>query len=258
MERILVLSPHPDDAPLSLGGWIHQRTQSGDQVTILTAMSADPALPLPSSPIIAELHARWAAGQQPSEARRAEDSAAARVVGAEIAFLSITDCIYRTESHGNALYQSEASLFSVPHPDDPALPVPATLRDLVSAADVLIAPLTVGGHVDHRIVQAWALELWHSGVVKDLRFFTDYPYAENVEALNSALERIALPLQPDVIALTEFDVRAKINAIACYHSQISTFWSSVNAMETTICSYLTGGGQHDPSETLWHPMRSTA
>ena len=49
-----------------------------------------------------------------------------------------------------------------------------------------------------------------------------------------ALQEFGLPLEPADVTLSERDIRAKIKAIACYESQISTFWTSLEAMEADV------------------------
>ncbi len=67
----LFLSPHPDDAVLSCGGLIHQLTQKGEPVTILTVMAGDPPDPLPDTPLVRELHQRRSSRQNPCTSTRA-------------------------------------------------------------------------------------------------------------------------------------------------------------------------------------------
>ena len=53
-------------------------------------------------------------------------------------------------------------------------------------------------------------------------------------ATELALQEFGLPLEPADVRLSEPDIRAKINAVACYESQISTFWTSLEAMEADV------------------------
>jgi LmbE family N-acetylglucosaminyl deacetylase len=216
------LSPHLDDAVLSCGGFIHHLTQQGQPVLILTLMAGDPPDPLPDTPIVNDLHSRWQAGYNPSATRRREDEAATAVLGASVQHLELGDCVYRMAG-GRALYPSEESLFGEVQPDDPAIDF---LRHTVLPGyQALYAPLGVGYHVDHQIVRDWARSL--AGV----KFYTEYPYHRDTIAIDRALAHFA-PAQPrpQRIALNDADVSAKIRAIACYESQISTFWADHTAM----------------------------
>ena len=197
----LFLSPHPDDAVLSCGGLIHQLTQKGEPVTILTVMAGDPPDPLPDTPLVRELHQRWKIGENPVAVRRQEDEAAARVLGARVEFLSIPDCIYRTAG-GVGLYPvGDDDLFGDIHPDDPAralllqTPMPHS-----SDAGRIYVPLGVGNHVDHQLVVAWALEKL-GGALDTVFFYEDYPQLKIDLPDSNLFRRMTVP-QP----LLDFDV----------------------------------------------------
>jgi len=248
----VVLSPHSDDAPLSLGGRIHQLTASGQEVLIVTTMCGDPRPPIPDTPLIHELHARWDVGEAASVVRRREDEAAARVLGARIAFLDIPDCIYRVDADGAALYQTGEAIFGPLHGADPARSgVPADLLDRIGQATDIYAPLAVGNHVDHQAVKQWSLSIAARLNGVRLWLYEDYPYSESAEAVDAALESTtgALSLLP--FQLSAQDMRAKMDAIACYTSQISTFWASLEDMEARITAYFTRGGTRPPHERCW-------
>jgi LmbE family N-acetylglucosaminyl deacetylase len=134
-------------------------------------------------------------------------------------------------------------------------------------------PLTAGHHVDHQIVRA-AGERWAtspSGRRLRVAYYEDYPYAESPEEVASALEgHPALRYRADrakghkaptaaakvgysvnVVELGEDAIRAKLEAIACYRSQLSTFFADDAEMEARVRSYAgtVGGGR--PAERVW-------
>jgi LmbE family N-acetylglucosaminyl deacetylase len=251
----LFLSPHPDDAPLSCGGLIHQLTAAGQEVVIVTTMGGDPPAAPPDTPLVRELHARWGLGAQPSVTRRAEDEAAGRVLGAQVIFLPLPDCIYRTDSAGAALYPTGDDLFDMVHPDDPAQDVERAdrwLRKLLRDTTDLYLPLAVGDHVDHQIVRDWGagfsiiyprLKLW---------FYEDYPYSADPLARDGATGGLPFTvLRRSVIGLSASDVRAKIESIQCYASQLSTFWPDWGAMAEQVTGFMTTGGTRPAREIYW-------
>src|SRR5574339_421507 len=119
----LFLSPHLDDAVLSCGGLIDQLVKRGERVLVRTFMAGDPPDPLPDTPVIRDLHARWAVGDNPVIARRREDREAVERLGAEAEYMDMRDCPYRLGKDGKALYPTNDDLFLDIHPDDPALQV---------------------------------------------------------------------------------------------------------------------------------------
>lgn len=248
----VVLSPHADDAPLSLGGRIHQLTASGHAVLIITSMCGDPRPPIPDTPLIRDLHARWGVGEAASAVRRSEDEAAARMLGARVAFLDIPDCIYRVDRNGGALYETVEAIFGPLKPADPVFDnLPNDLLDRVEQATDLYVPLGVGNHVDHQAVKQWGMSIASRLRGVHVWLYEDYPYSESVEAVDAALAATPGALSLRSFQLSAQDMRAKMDAIACYASQISTFWASLDAMKASITAYFTRGGSEPPHERCW-------
>lgn len=244
----LFLSPHLDDVALSCGGTVYSLAQAGAPVTMLTLMAADPPDPLPDTPIVRTLHTRWAVGEQPSAARRREDTRAAAILGARARYTGLRDCIYRAGPDGAPLYPNADTLWGQVHPADPA---PAALRALaLPPAQTIYAPLGIGAHVDHLIVRAWALALAGPGVT--LVFYTDYPYARSKAAQEQALAAFAPgALTPQTRPLTPAAVRARLAAIASYDSQIGSFWPDRAALERDLLRAMLEAGDGAPAERFW-------
>lgn len=228
----IFISPHFDDGVLSCGGTLNQLIAAGHTVTVMTMMGGLFAGVPPDTPILADLHQRWQAGSSPLLTRQLEDKRALRVIGASHLHIPLTDCVYRLVD-GLALYPSEASLFGDVHPDDYA---PAFLsRVAVPSADVVYVPLAVGHHVDHQIVRDWGLRLLkHKPDGLSIKFYAEYPYLNAERAIEAALSELEIPLAASHVVLGEPDIRAKVNAIAGYQSQISTFWKSPDVMEADV------------------------
>jgi len=256
------LSPHYDDAVLSCGGTIHQLTQSGQAAQILTVMGGESAW-IPDSPIIREVHARWQAGDNPVPARRQEDRLAADRLGAAAAHSSLPDCIYRAIERTNfPCYPTGEAIFGEIHPFDYA----ATSRSIVSAtllrdATGVYAPLGAGHHVDHQIVRNFAIAMKRENPSLALKFYEEYPYIRDIMAAQRALDILAaiapdLQLEREIVELREGDVQAKVKAIACYQTQISSFWPDLGAMEQDVRQTLTRTGDGLPAERYWRIVSS--
>jgi len=252
----IFLSPHPDDAPLSCGGLIHQLTAGGQPVLILTTMGGDPPIIVPDTPLVRELHARWGIGSRPSQVRRDEDAAAAAFLGADIQFLDLPDCIYRRGADGQALYPDGEALFSTyqagtDSAQDSRL-IEVALGDRLYKATHLYFPLAVGHHVDHQIARAWADSLKLVVNEAEIWFYEDYPYSQTP----GARAQVLASLPPESITrhdivLSPSDVHAKIESIRCYGSQLSTFWPDWDTMAAQVTAFLTAGGTRSPMETYW-------
>ncbi len=252
----IFFSPHPDDAPLSCGGLIHQLTAEGQRVLIVTIMGGDPPADIPDTPLVRELHARWGIGNRPSQVRREEDSAAAHILGADIQFFPFPDCIYRRGANGAALYPDGTALFAPYNAgtdwlQDASL-IEVFLDDTLYQAARLYFPLAVGNHVDHQLAHGWAEQLKSQVDGAEIWFYEDYPYSQTQGAREAVLS--SLPPQSVIrrdIVLSASDVHAKIESIRCYSSQLSTFWPDWDVMAAQVTAFLTAGGTRSPMETYW-------
>ncbi len=253
----LVLSPHFDDAVFSCGGTIHQLVAAGEKVDVRTVMAGTPPR-LPDTSFVHELHARWEEGSAPVQARLQEDDAALQRLGAGASrMVSWFDCVYRMTRAGAALYPDEASIFGEINPNDTIAQLLPTI--VLSVRDVpryIYAPLGVGHHVDHQIVRNWGITLKQYYPWVALKFYEEYPYTQDPQAVDNALSLLqqahpALNIKLETVSLTEADVQGKLDAIACYKSQISSFWPDLQQMESATRQLLVAAGNGTPGERYW-------
>lgn len=243
MREHTYLSPHLDDAVLSCGGRIAAQARAGERVRMVTVFAGDP--PGLLSPFARELHERWGLGNDSPAGRRAEDRAALALLGATPLHWELPDCIYRTAPDGAFLYPDLAALWGPQHPaDEPLAEALARRIAALPETNVLWVPLGAGGHVDHRLVRQAAEA---SG--RPLRYYEEYPYAEIPQAVETALGEG--PWEPLLTFLDEEALAAKVAAVACYRSQISTFWASVDEMAALVRAYALRVGQGRPAERAW-------
>jgi LmbE family N-acetylglucosaminyl deacetylase len=243
----IYLSPHLDDAVFSCGGMIHQQTQARERVIVITICAGGPPAG-PFSEFAQSLHERWQTPLEAVAVRRAEDLAALELLGAEGIHLSTPDCIYRVESSGQHLYASEESLFGDLHLSELNL-VRRTADQIARLARTfprprLYAPLGMGHHVDHQLTHQ-AVEL----AGRAYAYFEDYPYVERGQSDTRTV--LAAKLIPELVYLTPADIAAKVQAIAAYASQLSSFWEDEATMEAAIHDFADRVGEGRPAERLW-------
>jgi LmbE family N-acetylglucosaminyl deacetylase len=251
--RPLFLSPHLDDAALSCGGLLHQQVEQGLRPLVITCFAGVPdyrAL----SPFASEQHRRWGQALNPVRDRRSEDVAALGRLQVDHRHWAYLDCIYRRDPQtGEPLYASEESLFgTVAEVECPLADVLAMrVRQRYSPARVqLYAPLSVGDHVDHQLVQRAAHQL--SGMGYCVWYYEDYPYAENPEKLGLALRRLNSSLEPRVVSLSEQDLGAKAEAIRLYRSQVQVLFDGGLSVLSRVQTYsLSVGGGKAHNERYW-------
>jgi LmbE family N-acetylglucosaminyl deacetylase len=252
----LFLSPHLDDAVLSCGGQIHHLVAGGQPVAVCTLMAGEPPHDLPDTPILHDLHVRWGAAGDPVAVRRQEDLRALRRLGVIARHGTIPDCVYRvTCGKGGkrlALYPTEESLWGPVQINDSArlLLEAAPLPD--DRTSVLHVPLGAGGHVDHTLVRDWGRRLSRAHSHLTVLYYEEYPYNRDPSAIQVALADFAPhTLTPALHPLSEADLQAKIDAIAAYESQISTFWKDVQAMARAVRDDAGQVGSGQPAEREW-------
>jgi LmbE family N-acetylglucosaminyl deacetylase len=227
----IYLSPHFDDVALSCGGLVWEQVKSGERVSIWTICAAEPPSG-PVSPFARSLHARWDTDQGAVSTRREEDRLSSQRMGAATRYFSIPDAIYRRSPiDGSFMYTSDLDLFADLHPQDAELV--QNLRSEFSTAlpqdCELVCPLTLGGHVDHRLVRLAA-----EGLDRPLWYYADYPYA--VQTADDQ-DWIPVGMRSLIFPVSETGFLAWVEAVAAHASQISTFWSDLGQMRSAIQTY---------------------
>jgi LmbE family N-acetylglucosaminyl deacetylase len=233
--RWIYLSPHFDDAVLSCGGLIHGQACQGIQAEIWTVLAGDPP-PGPLSEFSQQTHVLWGItrGEDMVAMRRAEDTTAAGIVGADLVHFDLPDCIYRRSSKGDYLYPE--TVMTSPHPADRKLPIriATALRSELRQEDVLVCPLSLGGHVDHILVRRAADSLHRS-----LYYYADVPYVLNYP---QTLEPAIAALESQLYLVTEMDLDAWLQGVAAYRSQVDSLFKGAGTLEEALRSYWAGEG----------------
>ncbi len=246
----IILSPHLDDAIYSLGARLAQWARQGETVEVWTLCAGDPP-PGPLSPLAALLHQVWGlSADQVLPTRRAEDRAACRLLGLTPVHWDVPDAIYRRGPTGEPLYPDLAALNGSLHPADQAqIPTLAErLRRARPQGARLVAPLAIGGHVDHRLARAVA-----EAAGEVTAYYADFPYAardqgrEALQRLPHLGWRLWLAAPQDEASLEMW-----VQGIATYASQRSAFWASEEELAQEVAAFARAGGG-----ALWVPSQST-
>lgn len=241
------LSPHLDDVALSCGGLVKRLVGQGQQVVIITACTADWPADRPITPAIKKEHDQWHLGPWPYRARRLEDDAATHVLGATALHLNLPDAIYRFDAQDQPLYVRDF-IGVPPNPEDwkcQAIALAGKLGEIISDDDAPIyCPLAIGRHVDHTIVRQVTEVLFSKGRII---YYEDYPYADQPAARVVETQTLA-KARSTQIALTEIELKARIDAIACYESQVRVMFGSTAEMAERVRMY---ASEH-AIEQYWH------
>ncbi|MDQ2967711.1 MAG: PIG-L family deacetylase [Actinomycetota bacterium] len=191
--RIVVISPHPDDAVLSLGATIATATRAGHSVRVVTVFAGDEAATVEAGPWDSKSGFRSAA--EAARARALEDDEACRIVGAEPVRLPYLDKDYE-----RVLVEEE---------------ILRVIVDAVGESDVVLIPAFPLANEDH----AWLSTLLLAGLRVDARIalYAEQPYAAWAHEVPAAA-------QPDrewhAIKAPALAQAAKLRACRAYKSQI--------------------------------------
>ena len=234
-DHWIFLSTHFDDVALSCGGLVWDLANTGFQVEIWTVMAGYP--PKDNFSVFAqETHEVWGkSGKDAIDMRREEDQAACNILGAKPNYLDFPDVIYRRfEDSGKPVVNNDDELFNNPPESSLVQDIADDLTGKLPPEAVIVLPMGLGGHLDHRaVVQA-------GGKLPRVDFYyADYPYI--LKSYDSALlredhfEKVPRYLSPDAL-------KAWQEAVLCYRSQLSWFWRDDKEEQLALRNYLSGGG----------------
>ena len=252
--RWVYLSPHFDDIVLSCGGMVWEQVQAGHQVEVWTVCAGAPEPNEPISDFALSLHQRWGAGTEAVAARLEEDQAAVQRLGATTRYWDLPDCIYRrlpapsAEAEGPWLVNGEDDLWQPLDPrEEPVVErLTAWVTAMLAPADQLVSPLSLGNHVDHRLVRA-AAERASRRTGCTLWYYPDYPYVARTGV--ALLEKTGEGWKTVCREVSREALKVWQDAVASYVSQLSTFFKDRADLDASLETYWQSGG----GACLWHP-----
>ncbi|GKQ38791.1 PIG-L deacetylase family protein [Streptomyces sp. A012304] len=214
-EPPVIVSPHPDDAALALGGTVARCGGRFLDVFSVETWTKDPYY-----------------AERPATTRRLlldEETVAARVLRAGVELLGFVDAadrdlrrdrFFTDPAWSDGFAREEPELFDA---------VTERLAALLSGAGQVYAPLGVGGHVDHVACREAVLELVRGGRLGEARiaFYEDQPYAlfssaeETARKLGARLAEAGLgDLHPELLPVDDTAALTKCEALGAYRIQV--------------------------------------
>jgi LmbE family N-acetylglucosaminyl deacetylase len=247
---LIVVSPHLDDAVLSCGGRLAATAEAGGRARVVTLFAGDDPVD-PVNPLAIELRRIWEL--EPGKvmaARRAEDLEACRRLGVEADHRDLPEALYRTNADGSPLYPTLRSLYgSLSQEDGEATNRAEALIRELPPTDLLLAPLGVGGHVDHLLVRRAAEQ---SG--RQVAFYEEFPYAEwKWFAVSRALGR-KRDWRPESMPLPAALLERKREAILAYRSQVPAMFRAEGRLGKQLRRHARRAG----GERIWRPLAAPA
>jgi LmbE family N-acetylglucosaminyl deacetylase len=225
-SRLVVVSPHLDDAALSLGATIAYATRAGVPVTVLTVFAGDPGSGEPAG--VWDGLCGFATAGDAARLRREEDARACAILGAEPVWLPFADQDYCGPRNGDEIWAgvepfvAEAALVLIPgyplvHSDHVWLTRLIAIRASESTTLGLYVEqpyanlVVIGrGYTFRRILAAGAIAL---RTPRGLRL-------QRPALLDGVASLFDMPLEWHAAGADGCDRRKKIKAIEAYTSQV--------------------------------------
>lgn len=245
-ERVVVLSPHLDDAALSCGGLLQFLRGCHPSCLVITVYCGNP-------PALKGKDGTYRIPQRKGyvnpRLRRREDIEAMRMADADYVHLGFSDGIYRRSPLTHQfIYRHAHERWVAPRVDDMAhieeLFLVLQRLCLNLGRILLVAPMGIGHHVDHTIVAQVAIRLAERGPY--LLFYEDFPYVVDRE-VGSGLEDdpgkalARLRQEPSRRLFLPVDPAVKGPMIARYSSQIPALFDDVRGIEEALMARIYQG-----------------
>ncbi|MGC8873719.1 MAG: PIG-L deacetylase family protein [Chloroflexia bacterium] len=244
MNATVCFSPHPDDAALSLGGWLALQAAEGRPAHVVTVFAGPTPPPETWTAFARELHRSWGGRPDPMAHRRAEDAEALRLLGCTATWWDYRDAIYR-----HPAYDSRERIFGRPA-EEQALEGELVERCAAVPGTLYLFPLAIGHHVDHQLLWRVGMRLAKAG--RPCAFYEDLPYAAWEGGPEARVHELPNTWRPQVVDVTAHWGK-KVAAVFCYASQFAELSREgqplLEALESYARLVLPGGY----GERIWSP-----
>jgi LmbE family N-acetylglucosaminyl deacetylase len=198
--NLAVLSPHLDDAVLSIAGRIASAARGDGRARVVTVLAGDPTATGPAGPWDAE--SGFATAGEAARARREEDRRACAILGAEPVWLPYGDEQYPRGGSDGEIWAATA--------------------EALGGADTILAPGSPLTHPDHRWLAG--LVLANRGELPRLGLYAEQPYSigKGAPRHRGTLSGNDTP-EPSFSPAAErfFGGRPRRQARRCYRSQLA-------------------------------------
>jgi LmbE family N-acetylglucosaminyl deacetylase len=247
----IFLSPHYDVVVLSCGGLAARLAMEGHPPLMVTIFASEIVDEMVGD-FAAWKHSRWgvATADEVLDVRRAEDAAAAAVLGCPVRWLGLPDAIYRGER-----YTTDSELFGALHEDEYALAAHLAeevrqLPEWVPGTRVYV-PLGAGNHVDHQLTFEVGRALAALG--ESVFAYEDCPYAIHTpDGVTRRLEAVGDAVGEPVIVPIAKTLDRRIGAIAEYKTQVPVIFRFTQDFASAITAHAERvGGSLGPAERYW-------
>ena len=234
MKKVLIVSPHLDDAVLSCGDLINKLINKSYKVDVITVFSKDEKKENLSN-AAKKFHNNCFLPSNPMVERKKEDKKAHDYLKCKSYYMDFLECLYRKHNNKH-LYPNLDNIYHLEKDDKKIISdIEKELIKIVNNYDIILAPLGLGGHADH-IACNKAINNIRNSIKGKLYFYEEvayvcYYYRENKKS------NWGEGLSNTLIKISDKDFNKKIESILMYRSQLRILWSDYNQMYNDLDSF---------------------
>lgn len=237
IKKIVIISPHFDDAVLSCAGLIGCFIEEGKTVEICNVFTKIQKENVKFSKVIREYIAEdmnnpiayvdMQVCEKWIQLRQKEDDRACKFLNCKKRDLGYIDAIFRMKSN-QYIYDTEEKLFSEYKAHDEEfmkIDLINRLNFICKDFDACLFPMAIGNHVDHRIVHDMGLEInknWHN-----VCFYCEIPYSIDPEFQVLSIEKLNISKLMDL----------KLKAVGFYGTQLQGLFGTKESISSIIPAY---------------------
>ncbi len=175
--RHIFLSPHMDDAVLSAGNYMLQLLKNRKEIMTIAVFTSFGSRPISLNAQIYLIKSGFFSLHSFAKKRKEEDINAMRFLHTPYTHLDYIDGAFRKTTKGTHIYPTFRKLFSgiITHEDEKHMQTwRRKIMSFCKKTDIIYAPLGIGNHADHIIVNRIAQTLPNK-----IYFWLDQPYAHD-------------------------------------------------------------------------------
>lgn len=250
MKKILIISPHLDDAVLSCGDLIDKFIQEKNIVDVVTIFSGKQSPKNLSSAAI-KFHNNCFLDENAMDFRKLEDNCAHNFLKCGSLYFDYKECLYRKDKKG-FIYPDLDKIYHLNYERDKncILKLSKDILNIINNYDEVYAPLGLGNHADHLLVNN-AIQNVRKQIVGKLYFYEEvayvcYYYREHDDS------NWGENLKCKIINLSNKNYKKKIEAILMYRSQLNILWKNYSQMISDLDKLSLKYKENRRSIRLWY------
>ena len=215
-EQIIILSPHLDDAILSMGSLLTDLVMLGKKITVISVFTEGSEAKSEFSSMLVK-QSNLETIQEYFKVRKEEDKKALKSFGLlKVEHLGFIDAAWRVNNKKQLLYPNTIKGEVLLDDTNIIRSLESKLKkikNITSENTIIFAPLARGRHVDHQIVRNVV-----NKISQNVIFYSDFPYS-------AQFKNEDLFITENNLSFIEWhgDHEKKMQAIAIYESQFGSF-----------------------------------